>query len=861
MRISRFVAKLTMVALVVSIALPALPVAAIVDTTAPTVTGLAPTTTYKNMATTFTANYNDSGTGVASCTLYINGISQGVGIMTRTGGFTSGVASQIYTYSGSAPSFTAQVSCTDMAASPNTGYSTPPTTVTVFVDNWAPVVTNQQPGTAIAGVPTTISVNYEESGAGINTCGIIVDDVEMGLMTFSGSTASIGYTFPSAGNYTVDVNCYDKASNPGSSSRVVAVSSAGGGASIGIPSPTSATAGTVTNFSATITDSSGAYNTCGMYIGTFSFATLSRSGSSLTGSYTFATPDTYSVHAECAKSSDPSQKVSSPTVTLTVSAAGGGSATATMGTLAPTTATAGSATTFSTTINDSSAKWNTCALYVGGANVASMTRSGSSVSGSYTFATAGSYVNTYARCHRSDDPTQSTQTVAITVTVSAAGGGSATASMGTLNPSTALAGISTSFSTTITDTSVKWSVCSLYVSNISVATMTRSGSNVTGSYTFPASGNYQTYVQCQRSDTPPEPVKTTTIAVAVSAPGAADTAQPTIANVNPSTATTALPVSIIADVTDNVGATSCTLTVDNVLQGDMTLAVSALGPTIRHASRVHLFSSTGTRTVEVRCLDAAGNAGTYTRTVSVVTAGTPPPPPTTSSNDTDSDRLTNSEEASLGTSPTVADTDGDQLSDYEEVRIYHSDPLKRDTDGDGFLDGHEVLNGYSPTGPGRLTGTTPNTGTLIKMPCPIGASVNHPCKAVYFYGRDGKRHPFPHEKTYFSWYPNFGSVQNVSQEALSALPLGTNVTYRPGVRLVKFQTLNTVYAVTRGGLLRALASESVAVAVYGTTWNRQVDDIGDAFFSNYTFGTDITQANQYVPLTETAAVLSIDDNL
>lgn len=95
---------------------------------------------------------------------------------------------------------------------------------------------------------------------------------------------------------------------------------------------------------------------------------------------------------------------------------------------------------------------------------------------------------------------------------------------------------------------------------------------------------------------------------------------------------------------------------------------------------------------------------------------------------------------------------------------------------------------------------------------------------------------------------------------MSLLPLGVNVTYRPGVKLVKFQTMNTVYAVTRGGVLRALGSEATAVAVYGTNWSRQIDDIGDAFFANYTFGTDITQANQYVPLAESSAVLSIDDN-
>ena len=70
--------------------------------------------------------------------------------------------------------------------------------------------------------------------------------------------------------------------------------------------------------------------------------------------------------------------------------------------------------------------------------------------------------------------------------------------------------------------------------------------------------------------------------------------------------------------------------------------------------------------------------------------------------DDDRDGLTNAEEAKLGTNPEVADTDGDGLSDYEEVKIYHTDPLKADTDGDGFKDGDEVKNGYNPLGSGKL---------------------------------------------------------------------------------------------------------------------------------------------------------------
>jgi hypothetical protein len=36
------------------------------------------------------------------------------------------------------------------------------------------------------------------------------------------------------------------------------------------------------------------------------------------------------------------------------------------------------------------------------------------------------------------------------------------------------------------------------------------------------------------------------------------------------------------------------------------------------------------------------------------------------------------------------------------VKLWKTDPLNPDTDSDGFVDGKEVANGYSPTGPGKI---------------------------------------------------------------------------------------------------------------------------------------------------------------
>jgi hypothetical protein len=59
--------------------------------------------------------------------------------------------------------------------------------------------------------------------------------------------------------------------------------------------------------------------------------------------------------------------------------------------------------------------------------------------------------------------------------------------------------------------------------------------------------------------------------------------------------------------------------------------------------------------------------------------------------DSDGDGLTDIEEVNTyGTDHTNPDTDGDGLSDGDEVNVYSTDPLDQDTDADGLTDGDEV---------------------------------------------------------------------------------------------------------------------------------------------------------------------------
>lgn len=137
-----------------------------------------------------------------------------------------------------------------------------------------------------------------------------------------------------------------------------------------------------------------------------------------------------------------------------------------------------------------------------------------------------------------------------------------------------------------------------------------------------------------------------------------------------------------------------------------------------------------------------------------------------------------------------------------------------------------------------MSGLTVNTakasaqaGDLIKMD---GLS------SIYYLGNDGKRYVFPSESVYFSWYNDFSGVVTISASELQSYPLGSNITMRPGTKLVKITTDPSVYAVTGTGVLRKIQSESDAITLYGTNWAKKVVDVADAFFTNYTIGTPLT---------------------
>ncbi len=135
-------------------------------------------------------------------------------------------------------------------------------------------------------------------------------------------------------------------------------------------------------------------------------------------------------------------------------------------------------------------------------------------------------------------------------------------------------------------------------------------------------------------------------------------------------------------------------------------------------------------------------------------------------------------------------------------------------------------------------------GDLIKIGCEGDIYVNDPCTSVYYYGADGKRHAFPTESIFYTWFSDFDDLVILSSTAMSEIPLGSNVTHRPGVKLIQFLS-NTVYAVSYGGILRPIANAEIAEALFGRDWTNSIDGVNDVFYGSYEIGSTIHSSTDY----------------
>lgn len=485
-----------------------------------------------------------------------------------------------------------------------------------------------------------------------------------------------------------------------------------------------------------------------------------------------------------------------------------------VGTVTPTSAEVGVATTLTVTADDEASVIR-CDIEVLGADGSGVVLDGidsedNTWTASYTPTAAGTYTAT-ATCYDPAYNYTAGTSAALTVTSAEDITGP---TVGQMDVSDGIVGVPLDMSVTAgADTaSCEWIV--LYgfgvegfrtaVSAYASGDMTYNDGMWEASWTFADAADYRVYAYCydEAGNGTAGDNAYFTVTAAEEEADVADTTAPTIGTPSPTSFTLGVSRSVTATVSDDVGIDSCELYIDAEDAGIMTVS----GGTARksYTFSTNDWSNGDTAIITVECADDAGNVESTSVTVTL------------------SEAAVAEEEA-----------DDEQETDEEETE-------ETLTNEDGLA----------------------TEGELIKLSCADGAGVNDPCKAVYFYGSaDGKRHAFPNEKVYFTWYENFDDVVVVSADFMSSLTLGGNVTYRPGARMVKFITVNTVYVVTRGGVLRPIDSEATATALYGSTWNQQIDDISDAFFGNYDFGSEVEDEEDYDAETEHDSVTSIDTDL
>ena len=350
-----------------------------------------------------------------------------------------------------------------------------------------------------------------------------------------------------------------------------------------------------------------------------------------------------------------------------------------------------------------------------------------------------------------------------------------------------------------------------------------------------------------------------------------------ISTVSPATATPNAPVTLSATVSSSAGSiTSCNLYVDNDDKGAMSVTYGT-------ASMSYTFYNSQIYTVYVFCRDSAGNFNSGPNTAvwskgasgSGSGSGSDVVPPSLGSvspaaatagspvnftvNVTDASGVASCDLYVGGVDQgvmTLANGTASKSYTFTSAGPYAVYASCKDLSNNVGTSASTAISVSPSTGP-----SGPAAGSLIKLACPAGAASDNPCKVVYYYGKDGKRHSFPSEKVFFTWFADFNTVQTVTSDMMASFALGKNVSYRPGSRMVKFTSVPMVYAIAKGGVLRWVKTEADAVALYGTDWNKKIDDISEAFFMDYKYGTDITSSDPFNVQTELNSAPTIDDNL
>ncbi len=124
--------------------------------------------------------------------------------------------------------------------------------------------------------------------------------------------------------------------------------------------------------------------------------------------------------------------------------------------------------------------------------------------------------------------------------------------------------------------------------------------------------------------------------------------------------------------------------------------------------------------------------------------------------------------------------------------------------------------------------------------------------SVYYFGADDKRYIFPTPETYYSWFGGYQPEKSMDLEEMQKIPLGGNVTLRPGTLLQTPSDLKVYLVIEQSAI--APVDERVLQLVYGKKYKDRIVELPNYYFTNYVYATPIASVDEFPQLDTTLTI-------
>lgn len=170
-----------------------------------------------------------------------------------------------------------------------------------------------------------------------------------------------------------------------------------------------------------------------------------------------------------------------------------------------------------------------------------------------------------------------------------------------------------------------------------------------------------------------------------------------------------------------------------------------------------------------------------------------------------------------------------------------------------LLSGSTASDSSTPATPSTTlpnTGRSPFSGEIeaIAVVPPNSYIRAEHYDTVYYVDALMHRHPVINEQTFFTWKSSFDDVLTVTDATLGALPLDRPLLPKPGVVLVKIQSIPFVFAIGANEegapTLHRILNESTAQSLYGNAWADYVIDMEPTLFGQFLSDAPLTISDE-----------------